>query len=313
MLGFFRPAHFGCGDQAFDSLFQLDENAVVDDADNFAFYFAAGGIFFRGVDPGIWHQLLQAERDALLFLVELQNDDVQLLLRLHDVGRMLHAAPAQVGEVEQTVDAAEIGEGAVFGDVFHVAVHDLTFGERFHQLGALGVELFFENGAAADDYVATAAVQLGDADLDFGASQIVQILGGPEIKLRAGQERADTYVDNEAALDAIDHFASDGFLGFVGGFDFFPSAAAENFLVGENREAVFVLACALHFNRGVGLGARNVRLGKFGRGDQAFGFAAEVHDHAVFRVGDDLYFDNFVLRGSFVLLVVLLHQLAHLF
>ena len=175
------------------------------------------------------------------------------------------------------------------------------------------MQLFFEKGAAADDDVAAAAIELGDADLNFGARQVVEILRGTKIELRAGKERADADVDDEAALDAVDHFAGDGFLGFVGGFDFFPGAAAKNFLIGENREAVFVLAGALDFDGGVGLGARNVRFGKFRRGDQTFSLSAKVHDHAVFRVGDYLYFDNFVLRGSFVLLVVLLHQLAHLF
>ena len=254
MLSFFGPAQLGDVDEAFDALFELDEDAVVDDADDFAFNFAARGIFFRGVHPGIGHQLLQAEGNALLFFVELQNDDVELLLRLYDIRRVLDAAPAEVGEMEQAIDAAEIDEGAVFGDVFHVAVDNLTFGERFHQLGALGVQLFFEKSAAADDDVAAAAVQLGDADLDFGAGEIVEVLCRAKIKLRAGQERADADIDDQAALDAVDHFAGDGFLGFVGGFDFFPSAAAKNFLIGENREAVFVLARALHFDGALGSG-----------------------------------------------------------
>ena len=56
-----------------------------------------------------------------------------------------------------------------------------------------------------------------------------------------------------------------------------------------------------------------LRFGEFRSGDQTFGFSAEVDDHAVFRISDNLYFDDLVLRGSFVLLVVLLQQLAHLF
>ena len=131
--------------------------------------------------------------------------------------------------------------------------------------------------------------------------------------MRAGQERADADIDDEAALDAVDHFAGDGFLGFVGGFDFFPGAAAQDFLIRENRKAVFVLARALHFDGGVGLGAWNVRFGEFRGGNQPLGLSAQVNDYAVFRIGDNLYFNNFVLRGSFVLLVILLHQLAHLF
>jgi hypothetical protein len=58
-------------DEAFNALLELDENAVINDADNFAFNFAASRIFLRGVYLGIGHQLLQAERDALLFLIEL--------------------------------------------------------------------------------------------------------------------------------------------------------------------------------------------------------------------------------------------------
>ena len=101
--------------------------------------FAACRIFLRGVDPGIGAELLEAERDALLFLVEFQDDDVELLLGLDDVRGVLDAAPAQVGEMEKAIDAAEIDEGAVLGYVFHVAVDDLALGERIHQLGALGV------------------------------------------------------------------------------------------------------------------------------------------------------------------------------
>src|SRR5271169_5629803 len=196
MQSFFRPAHFGDMDEPFDALFEFDENAVVHHADNFAFYFAASGIFFRGVDPGIRHQLLQAERNALLFFVELEDNDVELLLGLHDIGRMLDAAPAEVREMEQAVDAAEVYEGAVFGDVLYMAVDDLSFGEGFHQLGALSVQLFLENRSAADDDVAAAAVQLGDAHLNFGAGEVIEILCGAKIELRAGQECADTDIDD---------------------------------------------------------------------------------------------------------------------
>src|SRR5579859_6162446 len=284
MLNFFRPAQLSDMDKTFDTLFELDEDAVVDDAHDLASYLAAGRILFRSIDPRIWAELLKTERDALLFLVKLQDDDVEFLLRLYHVGGVLD-----------------------------VAVHDLAFRECLHQLRALGVQLFFENGAAADDHVAAAAVELGNAHLQFSAGQVVEVLRGTKVKLRAGQKRADADIDNEAALDAVHHFAGDGFLGFVGRFDLFPGAAAENLLIGENGEAVFVLAGALHFDGGVGFGTGNIGFGEFRRGDQSFGFSAEVHDHAVFRVGDDFYFDNFVLRGSFVLLVVLLHQLAHLF
>ena len=62
-----------------------------------------------------------------------------------------------------------------------------------------------------------------------------------------------------------------------------------------------------------GSGRGNFRLREFRRGNQALGLSAEVHHHALFRVGDHLHFNNFVLRGRcFLRLAVLVDQLAHL-
>src|SRR6266446_315604 len=307
------PAHFRDVYQAFDALLELDEYAVVHHADDFAVYFAACRIFFGGVHPWIRLQLLQTERDALLFFVELEDDDVQLLLRLYHVRRMLDAAPAQVREVQQAVDSTEIDESAVLRHVLHVPVHDLAFGERFHQRGALGVQLFFKNRAPADHHIAAAAIELGDANLDFLAQQVVEILRRAQIELRPGKKRAHSDVDHQAALDAIDHFAGDRILGFESGVDALPRAAAQHFLVRDNEVAFFVFAGALHFNRGIGFRTRDIRFGKLHRGDQAFRFLPEVNDHALFGVGHHLHFNNVILRCRFLRLAVLLHQLAHLF
>src|SRR5271163_2776325 len=157
MLYFFRPAEFGDVHQAFDTLLELDKYAVVHYAYDFAFYLAAGGIFFRSADPRVRHQLFEAERNALLFLVKFQDDDVEFLIRLDHVGRMLDAAPAEVGEVQQPVDAADVHERAVFGDVLNVAVDLLAFVQRLQQFAALGLQLFFEQRATADHDVAAAA------------------------------------------------------------------------------------------------------------------------------------------------------------
>src|SRR5712692_2331300 len=144
VLDLLVPAHLGDVHQAFDALFQFHEHAVVHDADDLAPHLSARGIFFRCAHPRIGHQLLHPQRDALLFLVKLQDDDVDFLLRLDDVGRMLDAAPAQVRQVQQAVDSAEVHERAVLGHVLHVAVYYLAFAQRFDQLRPLGVQLFFQ-------------------------------------------------------------------------------------------------------------------------------------------------------------------------
>src|SRR6266849_3708021 len=62
-----------------------------------------------------------------------------------------------------------------------------------------------------------------------------------------------------------------------------------------------------------GLRAWNFRVREFRRRYQAFRLSAQVHHHAMFRVGDNLDLDHLVRRSRFLLLVVLLQQLAHLF
>src|SRR5262249_27371238 len=69
---FFGPAQFADVDQAFNALLELDKDTVVDHAHDFALVFAAREIFFRSVNPRIGNQLLEAKRDALLFLIELE-------------------------------------------------------------------------------------------------------------------------------------------------------------------------------------------------------------------------------------------------
>ena len=65
---------------------------------------------------------------------------------------------------EQAVDAAEIDEGAVLGDVLDDAVDDLTLFEVGHELGALLGAALLEHGAARHDDVAAAAIHLEDLE-----------------------------------------------------------------------------------------------------------------------------------------------------
>src|SRR5258708_14184656 len=102
---------------------------------------------------------------------------------------MIDAAPAQVREVQQAVNSTEIHKSSVLGNILHVPVHNLAFGQRFHQRGALGVQLFFEQCPPADHHVAAAAVQLGDANLELLAEEIVEVLRGAQSELRTGEQR----------------------------------------------------------------------------------------------------------------------------
>ena len=226
---------------------------------------------------------------------------------------MLHAAPAQIRQVQKAVDSAQVHERAVFGHVFHVSVHHLAFAELLHQFAALGMKLFLEQRAAAHHHIAAAAVQLGDAHLHFRAGKIVQVLRRAQVKLRSRKERTYSDIHNEAALDAVHDFTRNRFLGLERCLDLLPRLPAQHFQVGQDGEAILVFPGPLHFDRAVRLGTRNLRVCEFRRGYQPFRLPAQIHDDTVFRIGHNLYFDHLARRSRLLLLVVLLQELAHLF
>ena len=104
-------------DQALDAGLQLDEGAVVGDVGDAALEARGGRVFELDALPRIGLELLHAERDALGLGVEADDLHLDRLADLQRFGRMVDAPPGDVGDMQQAVDAAQIDEGAVIGDV----------------------------------------------------------------------------------------------------------------------------------------------------------------------------------------------------
>ena len=101
----------------------------------------AGRVFELDALPRIGLELLHAERDALGLRVEADDLHLDGLADMQRLGGMVDAPPGDVGDVQQAVDAAEIDEGAVIGDVLDDAVEDLALLEAGDQLGARSARL----------------------------------------------------------------------------------------------------------------------------------------------------------------------------
>ena len=158
------PRHFGDVDQAFDAGLQLDERAVVGDVGDAALELGADRELGLDALPRIVEQLLHAERDAVGLVVDLDDLDLHRLADVEHFGRVIDAPPGDVGDVQQAVDAAEVDERAVVGDVLDHAVDDLTLFEVLHQLLALLGAGLFQHGAAGHDDVAAPAIHLQDLE-----------------------------------------------------------------------------------------------------------------------------------------------------
>src|SRR5574337_24521 len=205
------PVHLGHVHQAFHARLDLDEAAVIGDVGDLAEDAAADRVATRDVHPRVVAQLLQAQRNAVAFLVVLQHAHVELVADVDHLGRMAHALPRHVGDVQQAVDAAQVHERAVIGEVLHHTLDDGAFDQALQQLLALLGELGLDDGAAADHHVVALAVQLDDFELEFLALEVGRLAHRAHVDQRAGQERADVLdVDGETTLDLAGNHADDG-------------------------------------------------------------------------------------------------------
>ena len=292
------PGHLREMNEAFDSLLELNERAVVGDRENAAVDVCANGIALRGIEPRIRRELLEAERDALLVFVELEHLDLDLVADVDQIAGMGEASPAHVGDVEQAVDAAEVDERAVVGEVLDGAGEDGAFAEMLEGGGALGVLLFFEDLFAGDDDVAALLVELDDADFDLLAEIAVEVADGTNLKLRAGQECLQADVDREATLDAADHGADDR--GLVVGvlLDGVPHAEALGLLVADEIAAFGLFALDDHVDdfAGLELDCAGV-IEDLLDGHEALGLETYVDNEVLFSLLEDGAGDDFVAIG----------------
>ena len=236
------PVHLGDVDQAFDALFDLDEAAVVRDVRDLAEQPRVRRVAPRDVLPRVRAELLDAERNALALAIELEDAHVDLVADLDDLRRVLDALPRHVGDVQQAVDAAEVDERAVVGQVLDHALDDVAFLQVVEELRALGAVFLLDDRAARHHDVVAALVELDDLEFEFLAFEVARVAHRAHVHERAGQEGAHVVeFDGEAALDAaVDHALDDLALG-EGFFEAGPGAGALGFLARQAGLAGAVL------------------------------------------------------------------------
>ncbi len=155
MIDAASPGHFADVDQTFDARFELDEGTVAHHIHDFALDDRAHWVLLFDVVPGVALLLLQTESDLLLFAIDLQNLDFDLLIDRNHFGRMADTFPAHVGDVQQTVDTAEVHERTEVGDVLDHALADLADFQFAEQVFAIFFALLLDQRATADDDVTT--------------------------------------------------------------------------------------------------------------------------------------------------------------
>src|SRR3982750_1739926 len=209
---------------------------------------------------------------------------------------MLDALPRHVGDVQQAVDATEIHERAVVGEVLDGALEYGAFLQVVHERAALGGELLLDDRATGNDNVVALLVELDDLELEGLAFEIGGVTHRTDIDQRTRQERADVVdLDGEATLHTARDGAGDDF-GFVERlFEAGPGARTLGFLARQARftGAVFHgIECHFDVVPGLDLDFSAFVLELLERDDR-FGLQAHVHyDHVVAYADDEACEDH---------------------
>ena len=113
MVDLLAPGHFRDVDEALDAGLDLDEGAEVGEAGDSAGDALANLIFaLRGL-PRLGLKLFEAERKLFRVRIDFEDADLDLLADGEHVFGLVDAAPRDVADMEQAIDAAEINECAV--------------------------------------------------------------------------------------------------------------------------------------------------------------------------------------------------------
>jgi hypothetical protein len=278
------PAHLADVHQALDARLQLHEGAVVGDVGDAALELGAHRILGRDALPGIGLELLHAEADALRLGIDLDDLHLDGLADGQRFARMVDAPPRHVGDVQQPVDAAEIDEGAVVGDVLDHAVEHLALAQVGDELGALLRAGLLQHGAPRQHRGLAAAIHLEDLERLLQAHERPDVAHRADVDLAARQEgRGAVEVDGEAALDAADDRAFDALVLGVGDLQMVPRLLAPGLVARQHGVAQSVLD-ALEIDLDLVANLERLvlaGLGEFPERHPPFRLQPDVDDHGV--------------------------------
>ena len=289
-------SHLGDVHQTLDASAQGDESTERNDLGNRAISDGANGELLDELHPRILGGLLQAQRDALAGQVNVQNLDFDFLANLDNLGRMVDVVPRKLGDVNQTVNAAQVNEGAKVNDRGNGAVQAHTLGELLQDFGTLVLAAFLQQHAARKHHVVAVTIHLDNASLELGTQIHIQVLHAAQVNQRCRQEATQADVQNQAALDDFDNLAHNGFAVLVLFFNVVPGTLVLSATLGKNQTTVLVF---LLKNQSLNLVAQahNVSRvdiladGQLANRDNTLALEADVNQNLIM-----LQFDDFALH-----------------
>ena len=287
-------------DQSLDSVANLDERAERDQLGDAAIDQLADLVALGELLPWILLGGLEREADALTTAVDVEHLHADLIADGDDRTRMVHVLPREFRDVDEPVHAAEVHEGTEVDDAGHHARPDLAGPQVVEEVLALFLLGLLEPGTAGEHHVVAVLVELDDLGLDGGVHVGLQVAHATQLDEGCRQEPAQADIDDQAALDDLDHGAVDHAVAFLDLLDAAPGAFVLGALLGQDEAPLAVLAVDHHgldalAHRDDLAGVDPVADRQLTRRDDTFRLVADVEEDLVAVDPDDGALDDLAI------------------
>ena len=173
-------------DEAFNTGSDFDECTIVGHHNHLTLHLVAHlEVFVKGI-PRMGSELLNTEGNALLLFVEVEDNDVELLVVLYHFAGIADATPREIGDVDETVYAAEVDEYTIVGDILNRTFEHLTLFELADDFLLLSFEFSFDECLVADHNVLVFLVDFYNLEFHGLTHEHVIVADGLHVDLRTG-------------------------------------------------------------------------------------------------------------------------------
>ncbi len=235
------PTHLTDVYQAFDTFFELDKSTVIGGRNHLTGDNRTLGILLLDILPRVGGELLCAEGNTRFPLLVVQNLDLNGITDGYQFGRMADPAPGHIGDVQKTVDTAEIDKRAKIGNIFYRALANLADFQLQQNRLAHFRTFFLDDRPARYHDIPPDFINLDNLQTAGFTDVLVEIFHLTNINLRAGKERIDTeQINYDTALDSPDQLSFNFIVIVVNSLDHVPDLHEIGFLLGQDQLALLV-------------------------------------------------------------------------
>src|SRR3954470_6288807 len=209
---------------------------------------------------------------------------------------MLDTAPREIGDMQQTVDTAEINKCAIVGNVLDDAFDDRSFLQAGEERIAFRALRLLKHRAPRNDYVVALAIELDNLEIELFAFVGIGVLHRTNINQRTGKESADpVHHDRKSTFYLAIYQALHQRALFHGFFEVMPCCEPLGLLARQTRFTIAVLErlngnCDVVSNVDFDLATV---VSEFVRRDKTLGLQTGINNDEVLVYSDDFGRDDF--------------------